>query len=62
MLQLLTEGKSIKEAASILKITPRTDAFHKYNLMKELKIGTNAELVQYAIRNHIISDDDMTAT
>ena len=54
VLQLLAEGKSMKEAGRILKITPRTVAFHKYSMMKELKIETNAELVQYAIRHHII--------
>jgi len=54
VLQLLAEGKSMKEAGKILKITPRTVAFHKYSMMKELKIETNAELVQYAIRHRII--------
>lgn len=55
VLQLLAEGRSMKEVARILKITPRTVAFHKYSLMKELKIETNAELVQYAIKHRIIS-------
>lgn len=54
VLQLLAEGKSMKEVGHILKITPRTVAFHKYSMMKELKIETNAELVQYAIRHRII--------
>lgn len=55
VLQLLAEGRSMKEVARILKITPRTVAFHKYSLMKDLKIETNAELVQYAIKHRIIS-------
>jgi DNA-binding NarL/FixJ family response regulator len=55
VLQLLVEGRSMKEVARILKITPRTVAFHKYSLMKELKIETNAELVQYAIKHRIIT-------
>jgi DNA-binding NarL/FixJ family response regulator len=55
VLQLLAEGRSMKEVARVLKITPRTVAFHKYSLMKDLKIETNAELVQYAIRHRIIS-------
>lgn len=54
VLQLLAEGRSMKEVGRILKITPRTVAFHKYGMMKELKIETNAELVQYAIRHRII--------
>jgi len=45
----------MKEVAFVLKITPLTVAFHQYSLMKELKIETNAELVQYAIRHRIIS-------
>lgn len=55
VLQLLAEGRSMKEVGRILKITPRTVAFHKYAIMKELMIETNAELVQYAIRNRIIT-------
>lgn len=55
VLQLLAEGRSMKEVAQLLKITPRTVAFHKYSMMKDLKIETNSELVQYAIRNRIIS-------
>jgi DNA-binding NarL/FixJ family response regulator len=55
VLQLLAEGRAMKEVAYILKLTPRTVAFHKYRIMKSLRIKTNAELVQYAIREHIIS-------
>jgi DNA-binding NarL/FixJ family response regulator len=55
VLQLLAEGRSMKEVAKVLNITPRTVAFHKYSLMEELHIKTNAELVQYAIKHHIIT-------
>jgi DNA-binding NarL/FixJ family response regulator len=54
MLQLLAEGKSMKEVASILNVTPRTVAFHKYRIMERLKIKTNAELIQFAIRQHLV--------
>jgi len=54
MLQLLAEGKSMKEAANILNVTPRTVAFHKYRIMERLKIKTNAELIQFAIRQHLV--------
>jgi DNA-binding NarL/FixJ family response regulator len=54
VLQLLAEGKSMKQAADILAVTPRTIAFHKYKLMDELGIKTTAELIQFAIRNHVI--------
>jgi DNA-binding NarL/FixJ family response regulator len=55
VLQLLAEGRSMKEVAYILKLTPRTVAFHKYKIMERLRLRTNAELVQYAIREHFIS-------
>jgi len=48
VLQLLAEGKSMKEAASVLNITPRTIAFHKYTMMEQLGITRNSELVRYA--------------
>lgn len=54
VVQLLAEGKSMKEVASILNLTPRTVAFHKYRAMGELHIGTTAELIQFAIRTRIL--------
>jgi len=54
VLQLLAEGKSMKEVAGILNVTPRTVAFHKYRMMEQLKIKSTAELIQYAIRQHVI--------
>jgi DNA-binding NarL/FixJ family response regulator len=55
VLQLIAEGKSIKEVAAILKISPRTAEFHKYRIMEQLNIKTSAELVQYAVKHDIIS-------
>ena len=55
ILQLLAEGKSAKEIASILDISTRTVEFHKYRMMQQLNIKTSAELVQYAVRHGIIS-------
>jgi DNA-binding NarL/FixJ family response regulator len=55
VIQLLAEGRTMKEAASLLKITTRTVAAHKYHAMELLQIKTNAELVQYAIKHRIIS-------
>jgi DNA-binding CsgD family transcriptional regulator len=40
----------MKEAADLLNLTPRTVAFHKYRVMEELELETNAVLVQFAIR------------
>lgn len=54
VLQLLAEGRSMKEVASVLNLTPRTVAFHKYRMMEQLNIKSTAELVQYAVKNHIV--------
>jgi len=55
VLQLLAEGRSMKEIAFVLKMSARTVAFHKYRIMERLRIKTNAELVQYAIREHFVA-------
>ena len=54
VLQLLAEGKAMKEAALILGIAPRTIAFHKYRIMEQFHLKSSAELVQFALRNKII--------
>ena len=51
VLQLLAEGRLMKEVADILGVTPRTVAFHKYSIMELLGVKTSAELVQYAVRH-----------
>ena len=55
VLQLLTEGKTMKEAAYVLDLSIHTVAFHKLRIMEVLDAKNNSELVQYAIRNHIIA-------
>jgi DNA-binding NarL/FixJ family response regulator len=50
VLQLLAEGRVMKEVADILGVTPRTVAFHKYRIMEELGVRTSAELVQHAVK------------
>lgn len=55
ILQLLAEGHSMKEAASILHLTPRTIAFHKYRIMESLGIENNAGLVRYAMEKELVS-------
>jgi DNA-binding NarL/FixJ family response regulator len=54
VLQLLAEGRSMKEVAFVLKVTPRTVAFHKYTMMEQLQIKTSAELIQYALKSSIL--------
>lgn len=55
VLQLVAEGHSAKEIASLLHISARTVEFHKYRIMEYLNLRTNAELVQYAIKEGIAS-------
>jgi DNA-binding NarL/FixJ family response regulator len=55
VLQLLAEGKSMKEVGAILDISPRTVEFHKYRIMQLVGAKTGAELVQYAIKHGLIS-------
>jgi DNA-binding NarL/FixJ family response regulator len=55
ILQLLAEGMSMKEIAGVLNLKPGTVAFHKYNLMQSLGVKSNAGLLQYAIKHHLIS-------
>lgn len=54
VLQLLAEGRSMKEVAAELNLTTRTVAFHKYRIMQNLQLRSDAEVVQYAIRHHVI--------
>jgi DNA-binding NarL/FixJ family response regulator len=56
VLQLLAEGRSMKEAAEILNIAVRTIAFHKYRIMEDFGLKTNSDLVRFAMREHLISD------
>jgi DNA-binding NarL/FixJ family response regulator len=55
VLQLLAEGRSMKEAAAILDVAPRTVAFHKYRMMDQLGVKNSAELVQFAVREGVVS-------
>ncbi len=54
ILQLLAEGRPMKEVADILQITPRTVAFHKYRSMDAFNLKSNADLVRFVIREGII--------
>jgi DNA-binding NarL/FixJ family response regulator len=54
VLQLLAEGRTMKETADILKLTTRTIAFHKYRIMQEFGLQNNSELLKLAIREHLV--------
>jgi DNA-binding NarL/FixJ family response regulator len=55
VLQLLAEGKSNKEAAAILNVSPYTVETHRTNLMQKLGLHNTAEIVLYAVRKGIIT-------
>jgi DNA-binding NarL/FixJ family response regulator len=54
VMRALARGLSMKEAARELGITARTVAFHKYNMMQQLGLESNADMYQYAIRHGIL--------
>ncbi len=55
ILQLLAEGRSLKDIAALLHISPRTVEFHKYGVMEALGARTMADLVRYATKHGIVS-------
>jgi DNA-binding NarL/FixJ family response regulator len=55
VLQLLAEGKSMKQVAALLDISARTVEFHKYRIMELLGVKSNAELVQQAIKLGLVA-------
>jgi DNA-binding NarL/FixJ family response regulator len=56
VLQLLAEGKIIKEIAAVLKVSPRTVEFHKNNIVTKTGLRTTAELARYAVRCGLIPE------
>jgi DNA-binding NarL/FixJ family response regulator len=50
VLQLLAEGYLMKQVATIMRITPRTVAFHKYRIMEQFQLKTNADVIQFAMK------------
>jgi DNA-binding NarL/FixJ family response regulator len=56
VLQLVAEGRTMKEVAAELQISPRTAESHKYDIMQALGVQTTAELIQYAVRNKLIGE------
>ena len=54
VLQLLAEGRTMRETAAILKLTSRTVAFHKYRIMRDFGLRTNSDLLKLAIREHLV--------
>jgi DNA-binding NarL/FixJ family response regulator len=55
VLQLLAEGRTMKEVGALLDISTRTVAFHKYQIMEEHDLKTQSDIVMFAIKNRIIA-------
>ena len=55
VLQLLAEGKTNKEVAQLLDVSPYTVESHRTNLMQKLGIHNTAEIVLYAVRKRLVS-------
>ncbi len=54
VLQLLAEGFAMKEVGARLGITPRTVAFHKYQMIEKLGLRTSADLVRFASEHRLV--------
>src|ERR1700676_392259 len=54
IVQLLAEGKSSKEVASVLGISIKTAETHRANIMRKLEMHSVSELVRYAVKNCMI--------
>jgi len=54
VLQLLAEGKTMKEVAGVLGISTRTAESHKYEIMRQLGVQTTAQLVRYAVQINLV--------
>ena len=50
VLRLIADGRSMKQVAAELRVSPRTVAFHKYRMMRQLQVRTSAELLRFAMR------------
>jgi DNA-binding NarL/FixJ family response regulator len=54
LVQLLAEGKNSKEVATHLDLSAKTVETHRSNIMRKLNLHSVAELVLYAVKNHMV--------
>jgi DNA-binding NarL/FixJ family response regulator len=57
VLQLLAEGRTMKEAAAILNVAARTVAFHKYRIMEDFGLANNSELLRFAMKQRVVNQN-----
>lgn len=62
VLQMVAEGRTVKEISAALKISPKTVEFHKNALMNETGLRTTADLTRYAIARGVISGAPLRGT
>ncbi len=55
ILQMAAEGLTSSQIGNVLSISPRTVEMHRGNLMRKLGLRSQADLVRFAIRNHIVA-------
>jgi DNA-binding NarL/FixJ family response regulator len=54
VLRMIAAGKSVAEIAAELYLSPKTVSTYRARLLQKMNLGTNAELIHYAIQNHLI--------
>jgi DNA-binding NarL/FixJ family response regulator len=57
VLQLIAEGHSTKEIATMLNVSPKTIEFHRSQIIRELDLHSTAELTRYAIAHGLVSPE-----
>ena len=62
IIQLLAEGKSTKEVATILNLSIKTAETHRSNMMRKLNAHSVSELILYAVRNNIVQVQTLEQT
>ena len=55
VVQLLAEGKPMKQVANLLHLSTRTVAFHKYGVMRKLGLNSSAELIRLAVAEGLVA-------
>ena len=57
VLQLVAEGKAVKDIANILNVSSKTVEFHKTKIMRELNLHSTVELTKYAVAHGMVSSE-----
>ena len=55
MFKLVVEGKTVREIADMLVVSPKTVEWHKTSLMNKLNIHSKTDLIKFAIRKRVLT-------